>query len=340
MRKNIRSKLCWLALAVIACFPNYKIVTLAQTPPHNLPSNFRVKEIKINGSSIFKPADFQAIVKPLIGKEVSLERILQLRTAITDLYVEKGYTTSGAFFPVQDGSDGVINIQIIEGKLENIEISGLQGLSKNYVESRLQLAADQPLNIRELEQAIGLLKQNSLLDSVDAQLVSGSAPGQSILKLDLAEAANINTRFTVANDESPNIGEYRATAALTYQNLLGFGDRFSTEYDLTSGLDRFGASYSVPINARDGNLFISYGNNNSEITNSFFAPVDIESESQSLNFGLRQPVIRNPQSELALSLALDLRDSDTIVNDDSVSLDPDRLGESGESDVTALRLGQ
>ena len=340
MRKNIKSKLCSIALIAIACLLNYNIAILAQTPPQNLLSNFQVKRIKINGSSIFKPADFKPIIEPLIGKEVTLERILQLRTAITDLYVEKGYTTSGAFFPVQDSSDGAIDIQVIEGKLENIEITGLQELSKSYVESRLKLAANKPLNIRSLEQAIGLLQQNSLIDSVDAQLVSGSAPGLSVLRLDLTEASNISTRFTVANDESPNIGEYRATAAIAYQNLLGFGDRFSAEYGLTSGLDRFGVSYSVPINARDGNLFINYGDNTSEITDSFFSPVDIESESQSFNFGLRQPIIKNLQSELALSLALDLRDSETFLNDDSVSFDPERLGESGESDVTALRLSQ
>ena len=340
MRQNIKLKLCALILVAIASLLNYKTTILAQTPSQDLLSNFKVKRIKINGSSIFKPVDFKAIVDPLIGKQATLEEILQLRTAITNLYVEKGYTTSGAFFPVQNGSDGVINVQVIEGKLEDIEINGLQGLSKSYVESRLKLATDRPLNVRSLEQAIQLLQQNSLIDSVDSQLVSGSAPGLSVLKLDLAEAPSVSTRFIVANDESPNIGEYRATAAIAHQNLLGFGDRFSAEYGLTDGLDRFSFGYSVPINARDGNLFVSYGDNSSQITDSFFSPVDIESESRSINFGLRQPIIKNTQSELALSLAVDLRDSETFLNEDSVSFDPDRLGESGESNVTALRLSQ
>ena len=326
-------------LVLIAGLLNHSLATSAQTSSPNSPS-VKVKQVTVDGSTVFKPAELKGITKSLIGKEVTLEQILQLRTAITDLYVEKGYTTSGAFFPIQDSSDGVVNIQVIEGELENIKISGLQRLSESYVESRLKLAASKPLNIRSLEEAIQLLQQNAIIDSIDAELVGGSAPGLSVLRIELKEASNVSTRLTVANDVSPNIGEYRATAAIAHQNLLGLGDRFSAEYSLTEGLDRYGLSYSLPINARDGNLFVSYRDNDSEITDTFFSPVDIEAESRSFSFGLRQPIIRNPQNELALSLALDLRENTTFLNEDSFSFDPERLGESGESNVTALRFTQ
>ena len=340
MRKNIILKLCSLALVAAASLLNYKTTILAQTPSQNLLFDSKIKRIKISGSTMFGSEDFKPIIEPLIGKQASFEEVLQLRTTVTNLYTEKGFTTSGAFIPAQGDTDGVLYIQVIEGKLEETEITGLEELSKNYVESRIKLAADEPLNVSNLEQAIQLLEQNTLIDSVNAQLVSGSGPGLSVLKLDVVEASNINTRFVVANDESPNVGEYRATAALDYQNLLGVGDLFSAEYGLTSGLDRFSFGYSLPINARDGSLFISYGDNSSQLTNSFFSFVDIDSESQSINLGLRQPIIKDAQNELALSLALDLRDSETFVNDDSISLDPDRPGESGESNVTAIRLAQ
>jgi hemolysin activation/secretion protein len=338
VRRFSRLKNCILILIVLIvnCNPRAS----AQTPsPPPLPT-FKVKRVEINGSSILKPAELKSLTTPLVGQETNLEQILQLRTAITNLYVKKGYTTSGAFFPVQDSSDGVVRIQVIEGELESIEISGLERLNKNYVESRLKLAADKPLNIRNLEKAIQLLQQNSLIDSVDAQLISGSAPGLSILRLELAEAPSVTTQLTVANDESPNIGEYGATAAIAHQNLLGFGDRLAAEYGLTEGLDRYSLSYSLPINARDGNLLVSYRNNNSEITRTAFSDLDIKAESRSFSLGLRQPIIKNPESELALSLALDLRESETFLNEDSVSFEPDRLGEPGESKISALRFTQ
>ena len=340
MRNKIIYRHCLTILLATVYLLNYGISISAQTIPHNLPSKLKVKQIKINGSSVFTPSDFKSMVEPLIGKEVTLEKILRLRTDITNLYVEKGYTTSGAFFPIQDSSDGVVNIQVIEGQLEDIKIAGLNNLRKSYIKSRFKLADDIPLNIRNLERAIQLLQQNSIIDSVDAQLTSGSAPGLSVLQLAIKEAPSVSTLFTIANNQSPNIGEYSATAAIAHQNLLGFGDRFSAEYALTDGLDRYGLSYSLPINAHDGNLFAGYGNNNSEVTDSFFSAVDIESQSSSVNFGLRQPIIRKPQSEVALSLALDLRESETFLDEETFSFDPDRLGESGKSRVTALRFTQ
>ena len=338
MRQFSRLRNCVLILiiSIVNCNPR----TSAQTSsPPPLPT-FKVKRVEINGSSILKPAELKALTTPLVDREINLEKIFRLRTAITNLYVNKGYRTSGAFFPVQDSSDGVVRIQVIEGELESIEVHGLKRLNKNYVESRLKLAADKPFNIRNLEKAIRVLQQNSLIDSVDARLISGSAAGLSILRLELVEAPSVTTQLTVANDESPNVGEYRATAAIAHQNLLGLGDRLAAEYGLTEGLDRYSLSYSMPINARDGNLVVSYRNNNSEITRTAFSSLDIKAESRSFSLGLRQPIIKNPESELALSFALDLRESETFLNEDSVSFDRDRFGESGESKVTALRFTQ
>jgi hemolysin activation/secretion protein len=311
--------------------------TLPQT--QSLPT-FKVRRVEISGSTVLDRAEIKAISDPLIGKEVTLEQILQLRTAITDRYVEGGYTTSGAFFPLQEGFDGIVRIQIIEGELENIEINGLKRLSENYVESRLKLSAGKPLNIRNLEKAIQLLQQNPLFNSVETKLISGSAPGLSILRVDLSEAPSVTTQLSVANDESPNIGEYKATVAIASGNLMGLGDRLSTEYSLTEGLDRYSLSYSIPIDARDGNLFVSYKNNDSEITRAPFVPIDLKAESRSFSFGYRQPIIKTPEHELALSLALDLRENESFLARESFSLERDRLGETGKSKISALRFTQ
>jgi hemolysin activation/secretion protein len=308
---------------------------LAQSLP-----TFKIKRVEVSGSTVFDRRELKALSDPLIGKEVTLEQILQLRTAITDQYVEKGYTTSGAFFPLQESFDGIVHIQVIEGKLEDIEINGLKRLSKNYVESRLKLAAGKPLNVRDLEKAIQLLQQNSLFDSVETKLITGSAPGLSILRVDLSEAPSVTTQISVANNESPNIGEYQATAAIASENLWGWGDRLSAEYSLTEGLDRYNLGYSIPINARDGNLFISYKNNDSEVTREPFSPIDLRAESRSVSFGYRQPIIKTPENELALSLALDLRENESFLGQESFSFEPDSLGEPGESKISALRFTQ
>jgi hemolysin activation/secretion protein len=355
MKKNARFRTSTLML-IIFIF-NCNLATAAPKSPQSqkqflltekkdsLPQaqglpTFKVKRVEVNGSTILNRAEIKSISDPLIGKEVTLEQILQLRTTITDRYVEEGYTTSGAFFPLQEGFDGIVRIQIVEGKLEDIEIKGLKRLSKHYVDSRLKLAAGKLLNIRDLEKAIQLLQQNPLFDSVQTKLINGSAPGLSILRVNLSEAPSVTTQIIVANDESPNIGEYKATAAIASGNLWGLGDRLSAEYSLTEGLNKYNLSYSIPINARDGNLFVSYKNNDSEITTESFSSLDLKGESRSFSFGYRQPIIRTPENELALSLALDLRENESFLEQESFSFEPDSLGEPEKSKISALRFTQ
>ena len=53
------------------------------------------------------------------------------------VYVERGYLNSGAVIPDQRVEDGVVRIQIIEGRLSEVEVTGDTHLSAGYVQDRL-----------------------------------------------------------------------------------------------------------------------------------------------------------------------------------------------------------
>lgn len=70
-----------------------------------------------------------------------------------------------------------------------------------------------------------------------------------------------------------------------------------------------------------------------------FADLGIRSDSKTFTFGLRQPVVKKPDTEFALGLTLDLRRSQTFLFDDlpySFSDGP----EKGKSRVTVIRFSQ
>lgn len=70
-----------------------------------------------------------------------------------------------------------MQIQVVEGELEHIEISGLVRLKEGYVRRRLEAATKKPLNRRRLEEALQLLQIDSLLERVNAELTAGTTPG-------------------------------------------------------------------------------------------------------------------------------------------------------------------
>ncbi len=310
------------------------------TPTEPVPAieaKVKVKKVEVLGSTVFSAEELTKVFAPFIDKEVTFEQLLEICSAITDLYTRNGYTTSGAFLPRQDVSNGTIEIQVVEAELERIEVQGLNRLQKSYVRSRIAAAAKTPINIRRLESALQLLQLDPLFSRVQAELTAGTVPGNNILILNLKEAPPLSAALIVDNYNSPSVGSTRGTAVLSHNNLLGLGDRALAEVAIAEGVEDYNISYALPVNARNGTLNFRYENGNSRIIEQPFAPLDINGETQTYSLGFRQPLIRTPTTEFALSLSGDLRRSQTYILDDepfSFTIGP----EKGESRVSAIRF--
>lgn len=160
---------------------------IQQNPPST--EYFAIKKIEILGNTVLQPEISQLVQEYEQKQQVSFEDLIALRTAITELYIKKGYVTSGAFIlnhqPIESG---VVQIQIVEGKLEALEIKGLQRLEDIYVRSRLKIGTRAPLNQQRIEEALQLLQLDPIIERVNAELIAGSSPGLNILRVELKEA--------------------------------------------------------------------------------------------------------------------------------------------------------
>lgn len=308
-------------------------------PPGLEETRFPIDRIDVLGSTVLED-EIAALVAELEGEEVSLSQLLDLRTAITDLYVRNGYRTSGAFLPSgQDLSSRVVQIQVIEGSIEAIQVNGLGRLREGYVRDRISLATQPPLSVPRLEDALRLLQIDPLLDRVDAELTAGSQPGQNLLILDLTEADPFDLALSVDNLRSVSIGSWQFEVQAQHRNVLGFGDFASARYGRTQGLNLYELRYGFPLNAYDGTLQVRYESANSRITTPQFVDAGIRNESETLSLSFRQPLTRSINQEWALGLAFDLRRSRSFILDDipfSFSIGP----ENGVANVSALRFSQ
>ena len=309
---------------------------MGETPKTALHRIF-IKSIEVVGNTVLQ-TEIDQQIQPFKRRTVAFEDLICLRSQITNLYIQNGYVTSGAFLPNnQDLSSGHIQIQVVEGELEQIEISGLNRLQR-YVRSRLQRATDTPLNQQRLEEALQLLQLDPLIEQVNAELTVGSTPGRNVLLIDLQEAPAFHAGIGGDNYRSPSIGSNQLNLTVAHDNLLGFGDRLSAQYGLTEGLDIYDIGYSLPVNAMDGTLGFRYSNSDTKIVEDEFEEFDIESETETFSLSFRQPVVRSPQRELALGVSLDLRDRQTFLQGEPFSFS---IGaEEGESKVTVLRFFQ
>ncbi|HEY9663170.1 MAG TPA: POTRA domain-containing protein, partial [Allocoleopsis sp.] len=203
----------------------------------------------------------------VVDRPLSFPQLLQARSAITAYYTCRGYITSGALIPPQVMQGGVITIQVIEGNLESINVTGTRRLNPSYVRSRLRIASRPPVNINRLLEALQLLQLNPLIRNISAELQAGTRPGTNLLEVEVAEANSLSFPLSVDNNRVPSVGSFRQQIQVNQANLTGLGDNLNLSYAHTEGSNQFDGSYTLPLNPRNGTLNLAYGTSGSFVMN-------------------------------------------------------------------------
>jgi hemolysin activation/secretion protein len=252
--------------------------------------------------------------------------------------VDRGHLNSGAVIDPQDVSSGVLEIRIVEGRLEAIDVEGLSWLRPGYVRSRLERGAGIPLDVGDLEERLRMLREDPRIESIHAELLPASEPGLANLSVRVEEARLWHGALDAGTVQSPSVGGWRIGGALWHDSLLGFGDVLRASYGWTEGLDDYEGLYSFPVNGLDGRIeaYGRYGD--AEVVENPFDDLQVESLSWTGGVGFSQPVIDAPGARFALTLRGEVRESRTFLLDQPFSFSPGL--EDGRARIAVVRFVQ
>jgi hemolysin activation/secretion protein len=286
-----------------------------QEIPANLATSITVKQFNFAGSTVFTNEELNQVVQEYLNRPLSFAELLQARTAITQFYVEQGYVTSGAYIPPQTIEDGIVTIQIVEGRLEEINVTVEGKLTSSYVRDRLALASGKPLNVNRLLEALQLLQLNPIIGRISAELSSGTSPGTSNLEVAVKVADTFTPEIILDNGRNPAIGSFRRGFQLEDKNLFGYGDTGRLWYLNTDGTNDVDVAYKIPVNARNGEVGLEYRYVSAEVVEEPFEVLDINSDYQKYSISYRQPIYQTPNQEFTLGLTFDRQTSQTRIGD-------------------------
>lgn len=295
--------------------PPEDLLKLPKTAPlpelDTIPGTIAVAEFRVLGSTVFSAEQLAAATKPFTGEKVNFTSLLQARTAITELYLKSGYITTGAYLPEQTIKDGIVTLQVVEGYLDRIRISGTKRLDPKYIRQRIARGAKTPLNQQSLLKALQLMRLDPLIKSLSAELAAGTKPGQNILLVKVEEAPTLKLDLTLNNSASPTVGTFARTLGLEEANLFGQGDDLKIGYRNTRGSNQVDVGYTIPFNAQNGTVGLNYGYSTSVVIERPFDFLDIRGNSHSYGITVRQPLWRSPSQEFALGLTFGRRNIQT-----------------------------
>lgn len=220
---------------------------------------FFVREIKVTGNTLVSSEELAPLLDIGEGEDMTLGILTLYANEVTAAYAAKGYFLARAFIPAQEIQNGVILLQIIEGKLGNIEVKGNErNPSEQFVHRMESLRDEEVLSESALERV--LLELNSLTGvQVRSVLRPGELPGTTDLILQVTETRPYSVSLDVDNFGSRFTGSVRVGTTATIGNLFKLGDQLSVRIVQSSlGQDYFQPSFLFPVTDRGTTVKASF----------------------------------------------------------------------------------
>jgi hemolysin activation/secretion protein len=262
-----------------------------------------VREIRVTGSTVFPPEQLAKVTEPYLDRELTSEDLEALRVALTLLYVNNGYVTSGAILPDQTVTAGVVTYEIIEGRLAEVEVEGNRWFRSSYLQKRFKLDAGPPLNVNALQRRLQFLLEDQRFQRLNADLRPGTARGEATLDVRVEERTPYRLYLEYNNYQSPAVGQNRGLVTFEHQNLTGNGDVLMAQYGGSYGLKPLlDFKYTLPVSAYDTAVSYEYRRNILNVIRPPFQVLNIKSQSDVYTATLRQPIYRTLNTNIALEL--------------------------------------
>lgn len=183
---------------------------------------FTLREIRFNHSTLLGQRDQTALTAGYLNRCNNLQQINQLMHDVSNWYIQRGYITSRAFLSEQDLSGGVLQLEILEGRLEKITINNQ---TERMTRTAFPAREGEILNLRDIEQ--GMEQMNRMpSQQVTIEILPGSQPGYSVVNLTREAHLPFTGGVTFDNSGQKSTGEQQLNGSLALDNLFGVADQW------------------------------------------------------------------------------------------------------------------
>jgi hemolysin activation/secretion protein len=284
-------------------------VPRAVTAPTAGGPKVQVKGFRIAG---LPPERAQPLL-PLLNRYVGPDKTLaDLEDAAKDIEValqRSGLFLAQAYVPEQNLSDGIVTLQVLEGRLGAVKIETEPGVkvSPELMDQIVAKLRGNPVAERELiEQALFTLGDLRGITATST-LTPGDKVGQADLTIKVGPSRGYAFSIEYDNAGSLYTGKSRIYAGADWYNAIGRGDVASLKMQLSEGSAFARLAWLTPINAVGTKFGIAASFLKYKLGTDLFDPLDAEGTASAFSLQLLHPQIRSRNHNLFLQASLDTR---------------------------------
>ena len=235
-------------------------------PPQS--QSFSVKALKIEGNTLLPESKLMARIAHLIGEGRSLNDLVQGATAIQQAYRKAGYGGVVAFVPEQKLENGDVIIQVVEGKIDKVQISGNDERDEiNILRSLPHLKQGETPVVKNIDRNIQMANENPT-KKIRVALVAGARPGAIDADAKVTDERPLRLLFGVDSAGTPGTGNFRTNVGIQHTNLWNRDHigtfQFQTSPTEPSRAQIYSVGYRIPFYNQFSAIDAFYAHSNVE----------------------------------------------------------------------------
>lgn len=284
---------------------------------------FQLNGIVIDDNRLYSDAQLRPLFQDKLHKVITVAELFEIVQNITNYYRNNGYILSRAILPPQHVKSGVVHIQVIEGYIGNVTVSGTPNGAKCIVQAYgNKIKECRPLELKRMEKYLLIANElpgtevkavlapsKTQLGAADLTLVTQNKPFSSYVSYD-----DYGTRY---------IGPQQMTANLTATSWLFSGD--STSFTMTktpkgSELTYVDVNHTQPVSAEGTNWLLG-GTRTQTMPLFVLQPAKITGLTTNYYTTVNYPMIRERTQSLTLRTGFNYLDSNVLTFDSELYTD-------------------
>ena len=192
---------------------------------------FVINQFDVQGNTVLSKTEIDQVIAPFTGKDKVYGDVQKALEALERAYHSKGYGTVSAYVPEQELASGVVRLQVAEGIIGKVTVTGNNYFSADNVRNALpQLREGNVPNLSLISDNVQFANENPA-KKTEVILGVSEEEGKVDAKVAVSEENPRRVYVTIDNTgEKRTTGQYRAGLSYRDANLFGHDETLTLGY--------------------------------------------------------------------------------------------------------------
>ncbi len=183
-------------------------------------NRFDLFELRVKGNTLLERTQLERTVYPFLGPQKTIETVEKAREALEKVYHAQGYQTVGVDIPEQDVQNGVVYLQVVEGKVSRLRVKDSRYFSLGSIKAGVpELAEGHVPNMPKMQEQLAALDSQSSDRKITPILRPGDTPGTLDVDLKVKDDLPLHGSVALNGRNTSSTSLLRLVSSVRYDNL-------------------------------------------------------------------------------------------------------------------------